>query len=89
MFVVSFSALNGDIMTRTFLAVAAIALAAAPAFAGHGRHPGYPTTPPSPPSTSSSGGATPVPEPTDAVLVLMGAAGVVIGRRFHARAKRG
>ncbi len=34
------------------------------------------------------GGATSVPEPTDAVLLLIGAAGVIIGRRLHARKKR-
>ena len=38
--------------------------------------------------SSTSGGATSVPEPSDAILLLMGAAGVVIGRRLHARAKR-
>ena len=37
---------------------------------------------------STSGGATSVPEPSDAVLLLMGAAGVVVGRKLHARKRR-
>jgi hypothetical protein len=31
------------------------------------------------------GAAIPVPEPSDAILVLMGAAGIFVGRRLHAR----
>lgn len=60
---------------------------------GHG-HPGssssggMPSSSGGMPSSSSSGGATSVPEPGDAVLLLMGAAGVIIGRKLHARAKR-
>ncbi len=67
-------------------AAAAVTLAVAPAYAGFG-HDG-------PPSSSSSGGAhdpggpTSVPEPADAVLLLMGVTGVVIGRKLHARAQR-
>ncbi len=71
-------------MGKTTMAVAATAIAlvsASPALAGH--HPAPP-----PPTPSSSGGATSVPEPTDAVLLLMGAAGVIIGRRLHANKKQ-
>jgi hypothetical protein len=58
----------------TILAAGALAMiAASPVFAG---------------GSASSGGATSVPEPADAVLLLMGAAGVVIGRRLHANAKK-
>jgi len=57
----------------------AAALSVAPAYAG--------TQPQHPSSTSD--GATSVPEPSDAVLLLMGAAGVVVGRRLHARKRRG
>jgi hypothetical protein len=66
-------------MNKTTLAIAAtITLVfASPALAGH-----------PPVGGSSTGGATSVPEPTDAVLLLMGAAGVVIGRRLHARKKK-
>jgi hypothetical protein len=64
--------------TTLAIAVAAIALvSASPALAGGG-------TPSAPPASSP----TNVPEPTDAVLLLMGAAGVVIGRRLHARKKQ-
>jgi hypothetical protein len=73
------------------VAGAACALAFAPAYAHGGAHgssggrssPGGPTPP------AASGGATSVPEPSDAVLLLMGAAGVVIGRKLHARKRRG
>ncbi|WP_019832020.1 hypothetical protein [Sphingomonas sp. PR090111-T3T-6A] len=67
-------------------AIAAATLFVAPASAGHG-HDG-------PPPSSSSGGShdpggpTSVPEPADAVLLLMGVTGVVIGRKLHARAQR-
>lgn len=57
--------------------VAAATLFVAPASADyHGPPPKDPTPP------------TSVPEPSDAVLLLMGATGVVIGRRLHARAQR-
>ena len=39
------------------------------------------TTPPATPTPSP----TPVPEPSDAVLLLLGVAGVAIGRRMQAR----
>ncbi len=39
-------------------------------------------------SPKDPGGPTSVPEPSDAILLLMGATGVVIGRRLHARAQR-
>ncbi len=61
-------------------ALAAATLFVAPASADH-------SGPPE--GGSSSGGSkdpTSVPEPSDAVLLLMGATGVVIGRRLHARA---
>jgi hypothetical protein len=70
----------------TLAAVAAIA-AAAPASAqsgagdpGHGGRGGG--------SRGGGGNPTSVPEPTDAVLLLMGAVGVVVGRRMHARAQK-
>ncbi len=34
------------------------------------------------------GHAIPIPEPSDALLVLMGAAGIFIGRRLHAQQKK-
>ncbi len=64
-------------------ALAAATLFVAPASADHWGGP--------PEGGSSSGGSkdpTPVPEPSDAILLLMGATGVVIGRRLHARAQR-
>ncbi len=64
-------------------ALAAAALSVAPASADHWGRP--------PEGGSSSGGSkdpTSVPEPADAVLLLMGATGVVIGRSLHARAQR-
>jgi hypothetical protein len=80
-----------------FAAASIAAISITPAHAGffggdHGgsHHSGSSTSGgmPSSPSPSTSGGATSVPEPSDAILLLMGAAGVVIGRRLHARAKR-
>lgn len=70
---------------HTLFAATALILATfavAPATAGHwgGSSSGG--------SSSGGGDPTPVPEPTDAALLLLGAAGVVIGRRLHARAKR-
>lgn len=69
-------------------AVAAATLFVAPSSAHGYGHDG-------PPSGSSSGGPrdpgtppTSVPEPADAVLLLMGVTGVVIGRKLHARAQR-
>lgn len=69
-------------------AIAAATLFVAPASAGHSwGHDG-------PPPSSSSGGShdpggpTSVPEPADAVLLLMGVTGVVIGRKLHARTQR-
>ncbi len=68
-------------LARTLFAATALAAAplfVAPASAGHW-------------GGSPSGGLTdptPVPEPSDAALLLLGAAGVVIGRRLHARAQR-
>lgn len=59
-------------------ALAAATLFVAPASADRGP----------PEGGSSSGGPTSVPEPSDAILLLMGATGVVIGRRLHARAER-
>ena len=38
--------------------------------------------------SSGGGDPTPVPEPSDAILLLMGATGVVIGRQLHARVQR-
>jgi hypothetical protein len=70
-------------MTKTTIAIAAAAitlLSTTPALAGHHPAPNPPSTPPSSPTS--------VPEPTDAVLLLMGAAGVIIGRRLHARKKQ-
>jgi hypothetical protein len=72
------------------IAGAAAALSFAPADAhggGHGSSSsgGHNT---SSSSSSSSGGATSVPEPSDAVLLPMGVAGVVIGRKLHARKLR-
>ncbi|MDB5736974.1 MAG: hypothetical protein JWO65_642 [Sphingomonas bacterium] len=40
------------------------------------------------PALAVSGSAISVPEPTDALLFVMGVAGVAIGRRMHARAAR-
>jgi hypothetical protein len=40
------------------------------------------------PALADAGSATSVPEPTDALLLLLGAAGVAIGRRMHARRDR-
>jgi len=40
------------------------------------------------PTSSSSSGGTSIPEPSDAILLLMGATGIVIGRKLHARARR-
>lgn len=40
------------------------------------------------PVFAGTGTATAVPEPTDALLVLLGVAGVVIGRRMHASRDR-
>jgi hypothetical protein len=62
----------------TLAALAAIA-AAAP---GHARGPGGCAG-----DRCGGGDPTSVPEPTDAVLLLMGAAGVVIGRRLQVRAQ--
>ena len=71
------------------LAAAAVMLvSASPAFAGRHPHPN-PVSSTSTGGSTSSGGATSVPEPTDAVLLLMGVAGVVVGRRLHARKKQG
>ncbi len=70
-----------------FTAAAAATISVAPAHAGGwwgGRSGGHSSSG----GHGSSGGATPVPEPSDAILLLMGAAGVVIGRKLHARAKR-
>ena len=71
-----------------FAAAALAAIVPAPAQAGH--HHGAPSS--SGDSTASAGpassGGTSIPEPSDAILVLMGAAGVVIGRKLHARARR-
>jgi hypothetical protein len=67
----------------TLAAVAAIA-AAAPASAQSGGHnPGRGGG-----GRGNGGDPTSVPEPTDAVLLLMGAVGVVVGRRMHARAQK-
>jgi len=59
----------------TAATVAAAAFLVAPASATF--HPEGPKDPP-----------TSVPEPSDAILLLMGAAGVVVGRKLHARAQR-
>jgi hypothetical protein len=85
-------------------AAAITAIASVPAYADGSYHRGHPSASSSGgdhghPATSSSGGdghsssssssgGTSIPEPSDAILLLMGAAGVVIGRRLHARAKR-
>jgi len=79
-------------VAHTLFAVATAAiLAAAPAYAtfgGHDGHDGPPSSSSSSGGTRDPGGPTSVPEPTDAVLLLMGVAGVVIGRKLHARAQR-
>ncbi len=69
---------------RMIFAAVATSLLAVPAFAGifgndHA---------PKPPSGAAPAKPTSVPEPGDAVLVLMGAAGVIVGRKLHARARR-
>jgi hypothetical protein len=66
-----------------FAAAAFAAIASAPAQADGGSKGKHDT-----PSSSSTSGGTSIPEPSDAILLLMGAAGVVIGRKLHARAKR-
>ncbi|HLZ78411.1 MAG TPA: PEP-CTERM sorting domain-containing protein [Sphingomonas sp.] len=74
-------------LARTLFAATALAAATlfvAPASADHGGAS----------SGGSSGGSkdpetpTSVPEPSDAALLLLGATGLVIGRRLHARAQR-
>ena len=60
-------------MRRFAITALAALLAATPVFA---------------PALADAGGATSVPEPTDALLLLLGAAGVAIGRRMHARRDR-
>lgn len=70
-----------------FAAAALAAIVPAPAQAGqHGPSGASGSAAASAGSTPSGG--TSIREPSDAVLVLMGAAGVVIGRKLHARARR-
>lgn len=72
-------------LAHTLLAATALAAATlfvAPATASHGGPPEGGS------SSGGSGDPTPVPEPSDAALLLLGATGVVIGRRLHARAQR-
>ena len=66
-------------------ALAAATLFVAPASAGSW---GPPEGGSSSGGSRDPGGPTSVPEPSDAILLLMGATGVVIGRRLHARAER-
>lgn len=71
-------------LARAFFAAAAFAaIASAPAHADGGIGGKHDTS-----SSSSTSSGTSIPEPSDAILLLMGAAGVVIGRKLHARAKR-
>ncbi|HET8613785.1 MAG TPA: PEP-CTERM sorting domain-containing protein [Sphingomonas sp.] len=60
-------------------------MAASPAMARHHFWPWGGSSGGTAPAPSSSGGATSVPEPTDAVLFLLGAAGIVIGRKLQSR----
>jgi hypothetical protein len=66
-------------------ALAAATLFVAPASAGFW---GPPEGGSSSGGTKDPGTPTSVPEPSDAILLLMGATGVVLGRRLHARAQR-
>jgi hypothetical protein len=60
--------------------VSASSAVASPYHHHPGRNPGH-----SDPTPPSPGAATPVPEPADGILLLMGVAGVAVGRRFQAR----